>query len=560
MVAALGAPPASADAARPTHKRHERRPPESPCGHVPVGWKVVASETRVVVIKRDLNRTDKNGNTTTWSWRYCLRPGGRYFKLYTDSSGYDGAVLASATYTDPVLSGRYAATTVTYSSSHLGFVVCTLDVNVFKLTATGAFASGGANVADCGSVSISGLVVNARGFAAWVQKAQLAATSTGPHAVSCPSVSLCVGVDAAGNVDSSTDPLGGRAAWSVSPVARGLPGADSIDAVSCPTVGFCAAVSGLIVLTSTDPAGGVSAWPAATVDDTRLTSISCPSESLCVAGDIAGDLLVSTDPTGGAGAWTKVAVDSGPIITGVSCASTSLCVATDWRGNVIASNDPAGGAQAWSIANVDTPPEAFLPLFDVSCPSSSLCIAPAWYGDPSGGLIAVSTNPAGGAGAWTLVHVGGARGLAGSACASTSLCVVFDNDGDVITSTDPAGGPAAWTRASPPIVSGVGEPITSVSCPSASLCVGVRGDGDGLVTSTNPTGGSTAWKVTPVNVPDCALTTPCIAEQLVAIDNSAAHVLDSAPPGTGQVISKPTLRGNTVTWTDAGAAHQHTLH
>jgi hypothetical protein len=241
----------------------------------------------------------------------------------------------------------------------------------------------------------------------------------------------------------------------------------------------------------------------------------------------------------------------------VSCPSTTLCVATDWDGNVITSTDPTGGAKAWSIANVDSAPHLHA-LVGVSCPSPSLCIAPA--SDSSGGNLAVSTSPAGGAGAWTLDHIDGDLELVGAGCASNSLCVAFDTAGDVLSSTDPTGGPAAWTVAPPSssLIPSGGLSFVSVSCPSVSLCIAAGGRGV-IVSSTNPAGGSSAWTAAPVDVPECAVTTPCIAEELFAADDSGAHVLDSSPAGTGQVISDPSLSGNVVTWTDAGAARQVTL-
>jgi hypothetical protein len=42
---------------------------------------------------------------------------------------------------------------------------------------------------------------------------------------------------------------------------------------------------------------------------TYLNAISCPSASLCVAGDQAGNVFTSTSPAGGASAWTSAAVD-----------------------------------------------------------------------------------------------------------------------------------------------------------------------------------------------------------------------------------------------------------
>ena len=44
-------------------------------------------------------------------------------------------------------------------------------------------------------------------------------------------------------------------------------------------------------------------------------AVSCPSVSLCVAGDENGNILTSTDPTGGASAWTKSQIDRDTVLS-----------------------------------------------------------------------------------------------------------------------------------------------------------------------------------------------------------------------------------------------------
>src|SRR4051794_24036455 len=70
-----------------------------------------------------------------------------------------------------------------------------------------------------------------------------------------------------------------------------------------------------------------------------LQGISCPSASLCVAVDRAGNVVSSNDPTGPREAWTVSKVDTSRDegLTGISCPSVSLCVAVDGAGNVVTS-------------------------------------------------------------------------------------------------------------------------------------------------------------------------------------------------------------------------------
>jgi hypothetical protein len=127
--------------------------------------------------------------------------------------------------------------------------------------------------------------------------------------VSCPSISLCImgaqgGTGSVEGIYSATNPTGGSGAWTGTSLGT------SVHALSCPSTSFCVTAAGHQVLTSINPAGGVGAWTATSVDPSGfLTSVSCPSASLCVAGDQSGNILTSTNPTGGVGAWSLVHVD-----------------------------------------------------------------------------------------------------------------------------------------------------------------------------------------------------------------------------------------------------------
>ena len=72
--------------------------------------------------------------------------------------------------------------------------------------------------------------------------------------------------------------------------------------ISCASTSLCVAVDGAgDVLSSSNPAGGSGAWTMINVDGTTpFRGVSCPSLSLCVAVDAAGNVVTSTDPTGGA--------------------------------------------------------------------------------------------------------------------------------------------------------------------------------------------------------------------------------------------------------------------
>jgi hypothetical protein len=522
---------------------------------VPRGWAVYASDSRVLIIERRANRTDQSGTFVGREWRYCLRATGRFRDLVKDvsySNGYGDLITVGQV----ILSGAYVAigTTIEAGGGRYG---CGGEMTLHDLStgrSTNLFAGA------CGPGGVDSLLLNSRGFASWHMTDYPVAAYTPLDGVSCPSVSLCVAVDWAGNVLTSTNPSGGRDAWAITNLhPGGGPSGHGLDAISCASTQFCAAISNGEVLTSTDPTGGPSAWTATPVRQCPpcLTSISCPSASLCVAVDIGGNVVFSRDPTAGASVWTTVHVDSStPWIRAVSCPSVSLCVAADEAGNVLTTTNPTGDASAWSLARVDNDPHN-AELVAVSCPSTSLCVAAA--SDYTGGNLAVSTNPTGGAGAWTLTHVDDRKEPIGVACGSASLCIAFDYAGNVITSTDPGGGASAWTVTSLGQASlGSYLPPTAAACPSTSLCVAVSGTGH-IATTTDPAAGGTAWSSTLVDGPPCAVSTPCAAEQIYAHDNHGTRVVDSAPPGSGKSLIDLQLNGDVLTWTHDGAPHQAQL-
>jgi Bacterial Ig-like domain (group 3) len=264
-----------------------------------------------------------------------------------------------------------------------------------------------------------------------------------------------------------------------------------------------------------------------------LYGVSCSSSGLCVAVDGGGNVVTSSNPTGGAVAWTVTHVDDGSTacvtfsvctsLTGVSCPSSGLCVAVDVSGNVVTSSNPTGGAAAWTVTHVDGLPYGTNALSGVSCTSSGLCVAV----DGSGyGNVVTSSNPTGGAAAWTVTQVDQPGYLTGVSCTS-GLCVAVDISGNVVTSSSPTGGAAAWTVTN---VDGSNR-IFGVSCRSSGLCVAVDEWGN-VVTSSNPTGGAAAWTVTNVDGPNPLYGVSCPSSGLcVAVDNLGNVVTSSNPTG-----------------------------
>jgi hypothetical protein len=124
-----------------------------------------------------------------------------------------------------------------------------------------------------------------------------------------------------------------------------------VTGLSCPSTSLCVGVDDVgNVLTATNPTGGLGAWTLTSVHPSNsgngLSAVSCPSTTLCVAVDVNGDVLTSTDPTG-AETWTVTRVDKSeyPTIEAIACPSTTLCIAVDESGNILSSTNPTGTAE-----------------------------------------------------------------------------------------------------------------------------------------------------------------------------------------------------------------------
>jgi hypothetical protein len=327
--------------------------------------------------------------------------------------------------------------------------------------------------------------------------------------VTCPTESLCVAVGGINTVAFSQSPTGAAARWHVVAPTYDEPNQGclergesvefcshprgSLNGVSCAGEGLCVAVGyeGSVYV-STDPTGGADAWSVSDVNEghgaTHLISVSCPLPSFCAAvsggsnNSNGGKVLTSTDPT--AGQWQVTRLGSLDL-RGISCGTPSLCVAVAREGRIFVSTNPTGGASAWTEAGTPGGPGD---LEGVACVSTLLCAA----GNLTGNIL-TSTDPAGGGATWSEANAGGSVQITGVSCPTESRCVAVDNNGDVLTSTDPTGGAGSWhfENVVPfrPTENKEGQPprnaLFSASCASISLCALVGPDGR-IFTSTDP--------------------------------------------------------------------------
>ncbi|HTW07904.1 MAG TPA: hypothetical protein VME46_10355 [Acidimicrobiales bacterium] len=247
---------------------------------------------------------------------------------------------------------------------------------------------------------------------------------------------------------------------------------------------------------------------------------------------------------------TPVHVDTGPIaptpsVDAISCPSTGLCVAVDHDGDVVTSTDPTGGASAWTATYIDS---TTFPTDGASAWTTTHIDGTNAFSAiscPSTGLcvavdqdgdVVTSTDPTGGASAWTTTHVDD-NTFSAISCPSTGLCVTADHSGDVVTSTDPTGGASGWKVAF--AYSAVAGSLQSISCPSTNLCVAVD-DADGrVVTSTDPTGAAASWKVTQADLNGLS-DISCPSTTLCASTDNDGNVVTSTDPAGGASSWKTT--------------------
>lgn len=327
--------------------------------------------------------------------------------------------------------------------------------------------------------------------ASWRWRAPLIVNEANPlNAIDCPTVRLCIAVDNDGNIVRSTDPTGGAKAWSLVHVVHDPVDLDLVG-IACPTARLCVIADGLqSVFTSTDPAVARRWTPHHIEPVSGLTSISCPTVRLCVASDGDESVLTTTDPTSASAAWTRTPIategnqgclqegmdDCAAGIENVDCPSARLCVAVDGQGFVLTSTDPTGGAGAWSVGLADLNGE--WPTTKVSCPSAAFCAFGGGYGQ----TFATTLRPGAGAAAW---HLGRVAFVDWSlSCPLRHLCLASDPDVHrTWFSVHPAAGSGRWqaSHIDP------GSEIIAASCPSPTLCLAIDNGGQ-VVVGTNARG------------------------------------------------------------------------
>jgi hypothetical protein len=462
----------------------------------------------------------------------CLHADGRerLLERFSDNS------VDSADWVGPVvLAAPYAALVLDFNDEHYD-TGQTGTVQVFDLR-SGLLTKRGGETSTCfdlwercdSSSGFDPVLLGSDGVSATHSQTlvPLGANAIGLQQLSCPPAGTsCIALDQDSRLFASSDPAGGAAAW--------MPSGVRLSSVACPSVSLCVGTGGK-VYASTDPSGGAGTWMP--VADVAADSVSCPAATLCVGSRYDGSVVTSTNPTGGTSAWSTAHIDDTGALDAVFCSALPECFITDSSHNVLTSTNPVGGARAWSRSTRT-------PAFTSGvCPTSDLCVA------ANGNQIFTTTDPANES--WTQTRV--ADSLDSIACASSSLCLAVGGNGAVDVSTDPARGVWTHTTIDP------GRLLTAVACSSSSLCV--VGDHAGhIIASTNPSAAQPTWTTALIDGDPCTDTTPCSDEAIQTSDRTGMHTIDTTHlPGTGPFLTHLTLTADLLSWSHTGTPRSITL-
>jgi hypothetical protein len=111
-------------------------------------------------------------------------------------------------------------------------------------------------------------------------------------------------------------------------------------------------------------------------------------------------------------------------------------------------------------------------------------------------------------------------------CASESLCVAVDREGDALSTVDPTASPSAWAAAA----IDPGESLNAISCSPGGPCVAVDGRGYAFVSQES---GRSPWSPSSIDIGRALTGVSCPTASLcVAVDESG-NLLATGSPGSG---------------------------
>ncbi|WP_172892246.1 hypothetical protein [Jatrophihabitans sp. GAS493] len=282
----------------------------------------------------------------------------------------------------------------------------------------------------------------------WSTPVQVDSNDGGLSSVSCATTTFCVAVDFYGNafIYNGTN-------WSG---AQDIDGDNAISSVSCPTTTFCQVVdfnSNAVVYHS-----GTWSSPTLISANKSFITVSCATASFCAAVDYTGDATIYNGSAWG----TLKNIDGTHRVTTVSCTTDLFCAAVDDSGNAIIYKSGQWG----QVTDVEGPSRPNYEIYEVSCKSSTFCVGIDFDGSPYDSSTAWAFNGT----TWT--NAGSGLTLDGATtidCASTTSCIASDYKGHTATYNGASWSAAhlAWMPSAPQ------RGVTDISCSSAAFCMAV---------------------------------------------------------------------------------------
>ncbi len=218
--------------------------------------------------------------------------------------------------------------------------------------------------------------------------------------------------------------------------------ADQIVSVSCPSDSFCMAVSA-VGIAYTYTSGG---WDTGTSFDTPLegVQVSCASPTLCAAVDASGNALLYNG-----GSWSAPAHLSSESMDSVSCPpGTSFCMALSDGSYYTTSGTTWSGATSFDPGKPSV----------LSCGSATYCMITAGSTVFVLNNTSVTSSP---------VPGGPLHGFTYSiSCPTASFCIAVDWSGAYLTYN-------GKTWSAPQTISSVASAVDAVSCTSPDFCMAV---------------------------------------------------------------------------------------
>jgi hypothetical protein len=250
--------------------------------------------------------------------------------------------------------------------------------------------------------------------------------------------------------------------------------------------------------------------------------------------------------------WHSYRVPGAGKFAAVQCPSTQICVAITKNDQLWTTRNASAEDATWKQTvglQAMGPEEDFEQQsgFNLSCPTVHLCVTSYFEN------ILTSTDPTGPKSAWRSTNIQPAGTKADGkidslSCSSATLCVAGINEWvnqegggtylNLATTTNPTGGTSAWK-----VAKGPGDYLTSLSCGPGGICAG--GDEFGTVLATaNASGGAASW----ASVGDLPATldwqTCASAKLCIGVLDSAEPVASVSPATNKSWVREKLAKGN----------------